>query len=169
MQPRLFARPGPAACGWLLAGVLWAAAPPLWAQTAAPPAAAPAAQHAGFIKTVQGTVRLVDAAGQAQPAQPGSALRVSDSVQTGDDGSAGLVLRDGTTLVVGPKSRMDVRDYRFESTAQDGGMLIGLLSGSLRMITGLLGKSHPEAVRVQTQTATIGIRGTDFIVSTEAP
>ena len=28
---------------------------------------------------------------------------------------------------------------------------------------------HPEAVRVETQTATIGIRGTDFIVSAEAP
>lgn len=34
------------------------------------------------------------------------------------------------------------------------------------MITGLLGKK-PETVRVDTQTATIGIRGTDFIVKAD--
>jgi hypothetical protein len=32
------------------------------------------------------------------------------------------------------------------------------------MVTGLIGKTQPDAVRVETQTATIGIRGTDFIV-----
>jgi hypothetical protein len=46
-------------------------------------------------------------------------------------------------------------------------MLVRLGRGSLRMITGLLGKAHPDAVRVETQTATIGIRGTDFIVESE--
>jgi hypothetical protein len=37
----------------------------------------------------------------------------------------------------------------------------------MRMITGLIGKTNPDAVRVETQTATIGIRGTDFIVQTD--
>ncbi len=49
-------------------------------------------------------------------------------------------------------------------TTQDGGMLVSLLRGTLRMVTGLIGKTHPDAVRVETQTAVIGIRGTDFIV-----
>lgn len=125
--------------------------------------------HAGFIKSVQGQVRIVDAAGQSQGAQTGSALKATDRIETDSQGAAGLVLRDGTTLVVGPNSRVNIRDYRFDSTTQDGSLLVTLLRGSLRMISGLLGKVHPEAVRVETQTATIGIRGTDFIVSTEAP
>ncbi|WP_295525547.1 FecR family protein [uncultured Pseudacidovorax sp.] len=125
--------------------------------------------HAGFIKSVQGKVLIVTAAGQSQAAQAGSTLRASDRVETDAQGAAGLVLRDGTTLVVGPASRVDLRDYRFDSTTQEGSLLVALLQGSLRMISGLLGKAHPEAVRVETQTATIGIRGTDFIVSAEAP
>ena len=36
------------------------------------------------------------------------------------------------------------------------------------MVTGLIGKTQPDAVRVETQTATIGIRGTDFIVQADA-
>jgi hypothetical protein len=35
------------------------------------------------------------------------------------------------------------------------------------MITGLLGKTHPEAVRIETQTAFVGVRGTDFIVQAD--
>ena len=36
------------------------------------------------------------------------------------------------------------------------------------MVTGAIGKTHPEAIRVETPTAVIGIRGTDFIVETDA-
>lgn len=152
-----------------LQGLLAAAA--LWAGIVGPAQAQDAVSggHAGFIKSVQGQVLIVNAAGQSQAAQAGSTLRASDRVETDAQGAAGLVLRDGTTLVVGPASRVDLRDYRFDSTTQDGNLLVGLLRGSLRMISGLLGKAHPEAVRVETQTATIGIRGTDFIMSAEAP
>lgn len=152
-----------------LEGLLVAAA--LWVGILGPARAqdAVAGGHAGFIKTLQGQVRIVNAAGQSQPAQVGSMLRATDRIDTDAQASAGLVLRDGTTLVVGPASHVDIRDYRFDTTTQDGNLLVALLRGSLRMITGLLGKAHPEAVRVETQTATIGIRGTDFIVSAEAP
>lgn len=37
----------------------------------------------------------------------------------------------------------------------------------MRMVTGLIGKKNPDAIRVDTQTATIGIRGTDFIVTAD--
>jgi hypothetical protein len=86
---------------------------------------------------------------------------------TGPDSSAAVVLRDDTTLVVGPSSRMDLKEFHFDATTRDGGLLVSLLRGSMRMITGLIGKTNPDAVRVETQTATIGIRGTDFIVQTD--
>jgi hypothetical protein len=143
------------------------------AQTPPPPAPvatpAPVEQlQAGFVKSVRGNVQLLGAAGTARPAAAGDALAVVDRIVTGPDSSAAVVLRDDTTLVVGPSSRLDLKEYHFDATTQDGGMLVSLLRGSLRMITGLIGKAHPEAIRVETQTATIGIRGTDFIVETDA-
>jgi len=138
----------------------------------APAAAAPAPAvkpdlQAGFVKSVRGSVQLLNGAGAARAASPGDALGAVDRIVTGPDSSASVVLRDDTTLVVGPSSRLDLKEFHFDGTTRDGGMLLSLLRGSMRMITGLIGKTNPDAVRVETQTATIGIRGTDFIVQAD--
>ncbi|MDP9898289.1 FecR family protein [Variovorax ginsengisoli] len=133
-----------------------------WAQNAATPA-----PHAGIVKAVRGDVQLLDGVGASRPARPGDALAPIDRIVTGPDAGASVVMRDGTTLMVGPSSRLDVKEYHFDATTQEGGLLLALIQGSLRLITGLIGKTHPEAIRVETQTATIGIRGTDFIVQAD--
>jgi hypothetical protein len=140
------------------------------AQTTPPPAtpaAAVADLQAGFVKSVRGNVQLLSAAGTTRTAAAGDALGSVDRIVTGPDSSVAVVLRDDTTLVVGPSSRLDLKEFHFDATTRDGGLLVSLLRGSMRMITGLIGKTNPDAVRVETQTATIGIRGTDFIVQTD--
>lgn len=136
-------------------------------QQPATPAAAVADLQAGFVKSVRGDVQLLGAAGTTRTAAAGDALGAVDRIVTGPDSSAAVVLRDDTTLVVGPSSRLDLKEFHFDSTTRDGGLLVSLLRGSMRMITGLIGKTNPDAVRVETQTATIGIRGTDFIVQAD--
>jgi len=137
-----------------------------------PAAAAPATSakpdlQAGFVKAVRGNVQLLNGSGATRTASPGDALGAVDRIVTGPDSSASVVLRDDTTLVVGPSSRLDLKEFHFDGTTHEGGMLVSLLRGSMRMITGLIGKTNPDAVRVETQTATIGIRGTDFIVQAD--
>ncbi|MDR2852166.1 MAG: FecR domain-containing protein [Burkholderiaceae bacterium] len=129
--------------------------------------AAATSTHAGFLKEVRGSVHLVSTSGQTRLARSGDSVAHSDRIETDVSAGASLVLRDGTVLVIGPSSRMDLRDFRFDATTQDGHLAISLLQGTLRMISGLLGKVHPKAVQVETQTATIGIRGTDFIVNAD--
>jgi hypothetical protein len=131
-------------------------------------AQAPAAQHAGMLKAVRGSVQLLDTDGTARPARAGDAIAPIDRIVTEADSAASLVLRDGTRMVVGPSSRLDLKQFHFDPATRDGGLLVSLLRGSLRMVTGLIGKTQPDAVRVETQTATIGIRGTDFIVQAGA-
>lgn len=143
-------------CGLALAGGT------VLAQTAPP-----AETIAGIVKSVRGDVQMFDVNGALRPARAGDAMAPIDRLVTGSDAGASVVLRDGTTLVVGPSSRLDLKDFHFDPTTQEGGMLVTLLRGTLRMITGLIGKAHPEAVRIETQTATIGIRGTDFIVQAD--
>jgi hypothetical protein len=144
-------------------------AAPMSAAAATPtPPAAKADLQAGFVKSVRGSVQLLSGSGDTRAASPGDALGAVDRIVTGPDSSASVVLRDDTTLVVGPSSRLDLKEFHFDGTTHEGGMLLSLLRGSMRMITGLIGKSNPDAVRVETQTATIGIRGTDFIVQADA-
>lgn len=128
----------------------------------------PGPNHAGFLKTVQGHVQVITLARVSHVAQPGDKVMPTDRIVSGADGSVSLVLRDGMSMVVGPSSQLEVRQFSFNSTTQEGNVFVSLLRGSMRVISGMIGKAHPEAVRVDTQTATIGIRGTDFIVVADA-
>jgi len=145
----------------LLCGALFAAGAPALAQTPA------GEMHAGIVKSVRGDVQLFGTDGTTRLARSGDRVGEVDRIETGADSAASVVLRDGTAIVVGPSSRLDIKQFHFDATTQDGGLLVSLLRGSLRMITGLIGKTNPDAVRVDTQTATIGIRGTDFIVQAD--
>ncbi|RZI95814.1 MAG: hypothetical protein EOP78_05755 [Variovorax sp.] len=152
---------------WTVLASLMLAATVASAQSAAP--ALSASEHAGFMKNVRGDVQLLSASGVMRPAQAGDVVAPIERIVTGKDAAASVVLRDGTTIVLGPSSRLDLKEFSFNSTTQDGGMIVSLVRGTLRMVTGLIGKSNPDAVRVETQTATIGIRGTDFIVQADNP
>ena len=138
----------------LLASLLTTAA---WAQS---PGAA-----VGEVAAVQG-VGLVQTPGQpARILSQGSALREGDRLSTASDALLLLALRDGTRLTVRPDTELVVTQYRYSQGRDDNAMLLNLIKGGLRALTGLISKSGaPGNARIQTATATIGIRGTDFDV-----
>lgn len=125
-----------------------------------------ASPRAGTAKLVTGQVRISDGT-QERPLAPGDGISAADRVLTGPDGSASLVLRDGTVMVVGPNSRVDLREFQFDSTTYQGNMVVSVLRGTMRMVSGLIRKTRSDAVSIETPTALIGIRGTDFIVDVE--
>lgn len=124
------------------------------------------AARAGTLKTVQGVVTITNAQGPHR-VHSGDPVAESDKLVTGADSAASVVMRDGTTLVLGPSSQLDITSFAFNGTTQKGNMFISLLRGSLRMVTGLVGKGNPDAVKITTPTSVIGVLGTDFIVHAE--
>ena len=131
-----------------------------YAQTAAATAAA------GMAKIVTGDVRVSDTQGE-RTLKSGDAVFENARLIAGKQSSASVVLRDGTTLVLSENSQLNIQTFTFDATTQNGGMLVNLLQGSMRMLTGLIAKLNPEAIQVKTKTLSVGIRGTDFIVDTE--
>lgn len=122
--------------------------------------------RAGTIKSVIGTVVLVRGDAR-QPVHPGDPVAERDRISTGSNSAAAFALRDGTSISVGPNSTLDMTSFQYEPTKQEGSMAIRLISGSMRFITGLLGKRSPEQIGISTPTAVVGIRGTDFILEAE--
>jgi hypothetical protein len=59
---------------------------------------------------------------------------------------------------------VDISRFQFDATAQTGGLMVKVLVGTVRLVTGLLGKLQPDNVKVQTPSSTVAVRGTDFIV-----
>ena len=122
--------------------------------------------RAGTMKIVQGQASVTDAKGE-RALKPGDAVTSADRISTGADSAASMVLRDGTTMVLGANSRIDLKNFAYDSTTQEGNVFVSVLRGSMRMLTGLIGKTRPESIQVTTPTSTIGILGTDFIVQVE--
>jgi hypothetical protein len=92
----------------------------------------------------------------------GLSLKEGDRLTTSEGASAIIKLDDGTRMTVRPNSEMVLQQYRFKENAPDNSMLMQLVRGGFRAVTGLISKNAPDAARVRTSTATIGIRGTDF-------
>lgn len=92
----------------------------------------------------------------------GLPLQEGDRLTTAEGASAIIKLLDGTRMTLRPNSELVLQHYQFKENAPDNSFLMQLVRGGFRAVTGLISKSSPDAARVQTNTATIGIRGTDF-------
>lgn len=147
---------------WGLGLMIGVAASAGWAQSPAPPAPAEATR-AGTFKQVQGEA-WVGRAGERQRPEPGKGMKESETLSTGPDGAASILLKDGTVLTVGPNTTVDLRRFQFDSTTQEGHFALDLVKGSVRVITGLLARMNPDLFKVHTPTSVVGVRGTDFIV-----
>lgn len=123
---------------------------------------AASAQQAGEVEFSRG-VGFAQSPGQTpRTLGKGLPLREGDRLTTSEGASAVIKLEDGTRMTVRPNSELVVSQYKFKENASDNTMLMQLVRGGFRAVTGLIAKSSPNAARVQTNTATIGIRGTDF-------
>ncbi len=92
----------------------------------------------------------------------GLTLMEGDRLTIADDSAAIIKLRDGTRMTLRPNSEMIVQQYQFKEGAEDNSMVLQLLRGGFRAITGLISKDAPDAAKIQTANATVGIHGTDF-------
>jgi hypothetical protein len=135
---------------------------------AALPAAAwslPAAEDAtiGVIRNSAGTASVLRG-DQVIPASVGLKLHTGDTLSTGQDGSLGLILRDNSSLSIGPESTIVIQDFLFSPADGRLGLIARLARGTMAYFSGLIGKLAPETVRFETPVASIGIRGTCFAV-----
>jgi hypothetical protein len=120
------------------------------------------AQPAGEVEFARG-VGFAQSPGQLpRTLGKGLALKEGDRLTTSEASTAIIKLQDGTRMTLRPNSEMIVQQYQFKKGAADNSMVMQLLRGGFRAVTGLISKGSPNAARVQTSTATIGIRGTDF-------
>lgn len=126
------------------------------------PEATPAA---GQVEKVQGRAQ-VERFQQRGLLKQGDALYTGDRLLTANDTELVVRLSDGSVLSVRPNTDMLIDTYQFTrdnvAAADEDALLVQLARGTLRVLTGMIGKLNPAAVRVFTPTATIGVRGTDF-------
>lgn len=122
------------------------------------------ADDIGQIKISKGSVTL-QRAGQTLRADPGTRVQGSDVVTTGGDGSVGITMTDNSLLSAGPNSVLVLDRYEFDSTTNQGRFDASLRRGTLAVVSGRLARQSPDAMTLSTPSATLGVRGTEFVVT----
>ncbi len=147
-------------CASLFALVLLAAPLGAFAQPAAP--------AVGRIKVATGTVSLVRG-GQTVVAAPGGDVLESDVLRTGADGRLSVMLKDESRVALGPNSELAVTRFVYAPEEAQLGLGLRLARGALSYVSGLIAKLAPEAVRLETPTSIIGVRGTHLLLRAGQP
>jgi len=119
--------------------------------------------HVALVKQVSGRVTVLRQ-GQTLEAAGGTQLQVTDRIVAAPDASAGVVFKDGTLLTLGGNADVLVRDYVFEPKAGKYAFSLYMTKGSAIYESGKIGKLAPASVKVETPKATVGVRGTRFLI-----
>jgi hypothetical protein len=77
------------------------------------------------------------------------------------------VFSDETLLSLGPESLVVVDQYVFAPRQGKFSIVLKMLRGTAAYLSGLISKLTPEAAHFETPSASIGIRGTHFVVKVE--
>jgi FecR protein len=140
---------------WLFAAALATAgvATPAVAQAQAP-------IETGTLERLSGTV-VIGSGGATRVARQGERLLVGEILTTEAGAEALVKFRDDSSMALRPLTQVVITDFRDEDKGNES-FVASLLRGTLRSVSGLIGKARPRGVVFRTPTATVGIRGTDF-------
>ncbi|MDN2662283.1 FecR domain-containing protein [Psychromonas sp. 14N.309.X.WAT.B.A12] len=122
--------------------------------------------YIGTIKALQGKVSI-QLGSTIVDAQLNDKVYEGYLIDTEDNSSIGLVFIDGTQLSIGPSSQVIINRYLFSPKKKQYSFDVMIQNGSAIYSSGKLGELSPESIKVQTPEATIGVRGTKFLVEVD--
>lgn len=103
----------------------------------------------------------------SEEAAVGKKIAMGDLLKTGPYGSMGLILKDDTVISMGPNTEIHIQTFFFEPAKGDLSFFARMIRGTLSFISGQIAKLAPGSVHLETPVATIGHRGTHFLVQIE--
>ncbi len=114
----------------------------------------------GNVDDVSGSVWSVRVDGTRVELNVGDPVFQGDTLESGPDGSIGIILADETTFSMGEDGLMVLDEMIYDPATQEGSVSISALEGVFSFVSGQVAKMDPDAMTIDTPVATIGIRGT---------
>lgn len=119
------------------------------------------ADGTGTVTHLSGTLSVQRPGGGVRILSQKSEVHPGDVLTTQRDSYAQINFTDGSSLTMRPNTQIKVERYHFvQDRPQDDHTLLRLVKGSMRTVTGLVGKrGNQDAYQIGTRSASIGIRG----------
>ena len=97
----------------------------------------------------------------------GTVVNTNDKVET-KNGVVNIRFKDATTVKVTENSTLVIDDFVYDPKNAAGGKLsLKAASGTVRYVSGNIAHNNPNSVKINTPTASIAVRGTDFVMSVD--
>lgn len=90
-----------------------------------------------------------------------SAVEMQDTITTARS-RVELTFEDKTTVKITEQSKLVIDDFVYDANTGTGKLAVRVALGTVRYASGQIAKNNPQAVNIQTPTATVAVRGTDF-------
>lgn len=124
--------------------------------------------RAGVVKTLAGEA-TIERAGRTLRPRGGDPVCDADVLRTGADGRLGVTFEDDTRVSLAPGSAMRVARVRYAPAQGRVEMVLQFLRGAAGYVSGRIAKLAPDAVRLETPNAIVGVRGTTVFIEVDAP
>ncbi|MBA3035988.1 MAG: hypothetical protein FP814_05785 [Desulfobacterium sp.] len=124
---------------------------------------AASSDHIGIVKSLAGDVVIVRS-DKTIKAEPNMKLIKGDLVITGTDGKVGLIFEDDTVISMGSNSKILIENFIFQPSEKKLSFIAKFFKGTASILSGQIATLAPEMFCFETPLATVGIRGTHFLV-----
>jgi hypothetical protein len=96
----------------------------------------------------------------------GVGVEMSDAIRTAQ-GKVGITFEDDTRVQVNENSKLVIDDFVYDPKSKAGKLGAKIALGTVRYASGQIAKNSPQNVALNTPTATVAVRGTDFTATVE--
>jgi len=118
----------------------------------------------GVLRVVKGDVQIKSAkTGQNAKARVGEKVFPKDTVITGKDARAKIVMVDNNEINVSPESQIEIQNYEYDPAAGKKDVLLNVIYGKVRSKVEQKYDGKTSKFQIKTPSAVAGVRGTDFL------
>ena len=97
----------------------------------------------------------------------GTVVATNDKIET-KNGVVNIKFKDNTTVKVTENSALVIDDFVYDPKNAAGGKLsLKAAAGTVRYVSGNIAHNNPNSVKINTPTAAIAVRGTDFVMAVD--
>ena len=126
-----------------------------------------AADDIGGVSEQSGTPgSIYRTTGEALTAELDTGVQSYDNVET-ENGRLKIEFVDQTQISLTEHTLIEITEYVYDPDPSKSKMAMNFVAGTARFATGGLGLVPKENIQIETPTATIGIRGTDFTTTVD--
>jgi len=127
---------------------------------------APSFSAIGTVTEQANTPASIQRKSQTLTGAKGTGVEMDDAVKT-SQGKVGITFADDTKVQVNENSKLVIDDFVYDPKAKSGKLALNMAGGTVRYASGAIAHNNPSKVAINTPTATIAVRGTDFTATVD--